>query len=406
MPSKVTIIQRFETPLLRSGEFTVRLSGRTGQLNYLSPQLVSAIESALRDEVHDSPTGDAHTDAMNAQAKVALGVLKRDPSTLDWRWFRFKRRIYHPELGGKKTLVTAITPFDFTQMVFSRGRRGHQMVGFFHPKIISINRPPTKAEWLEAQTLAHIETTGQDPSSKEIKHFNRLYHARPPLGPEKQRWITLLWMPTDTIQGAEEIRHKADIISNTAVLTSRLLMKEGPKIAGYDQMKAQTENVLAWRRDIEQAVHKSNVSLMQESQRRIQLDSQMAMQGVPRFVPPVYHEFPQMPSAHAPQKRLNMPSMPDFGRFMPLLAIVVGIMLLGGGLWTYMQTANMPTRSGFDVAAFGGVIMLVGMVILWMQGRQGSPRRAPTMRPPQPPPQQPNVGGAMPPPEEREQHAS
>ena len=375
----------------------------------MSQELVTAIERTLGPLENGGNGGQSPStqgaNAVATETKAILDALKRDPGTVDLRWFRFKRRVYHPELGGKKTLVTALTPFDFTQMVFSRGRRGHQMAGFFHPKIISINRPPTKVEWVEAQTTAHIERTGQDPTPADIKHFKRLYRSRPPLGPEKQRWITLLWMPTDTIQGAEEIRHKSDLISNVAVLSSKLMMKEGPKIAQFDHMKAQTDNMLASIRDIEQAAHKSNVLLMQEAQRRMQLDSQVVMQGVPRMVPPVYHEFPQMPSARAPERRLNMPNMPDFSRFMPLLAIAVGVTLLLGGLWTYMQTANMPTRSGFEIATLGGLIMLVGMIATWVQGRQGQPTRITMARPLQAPMQQPSMEGRASQPEERE-HAS
>lgn len=386
MPSKVTIIQRFENPWIRPGEFTIRLSGRTGQLNYLSPELVTAIEDSLKPRANDlSQNEDSpvrSSDVVDAQTRIALDTLKRDPSTLDWRWFRFKRRIYHPELGGKKTLVTALTPFDFTQMVFSRGRRGHQMAGFFHAKIISINRPPTKAEWLEEQTLAHIERHGQDPTPAEIKHFKRTYRSRPPLGPEKQRWITLLWMPTDTIQGAEEIRHKTDLISNVAVLSSKLLMREGPKIAQFDQMKAHTDNVLAWRRDVERTVHKIiNVDLMGESQRRRQLEEQMAMEGVPRFVAPVMKEWPEMPTGRTPEKRFGMPSAPDFGKYMPLMTILLGIGFVLGGLSIYLQTATTPTPKGFDVAAFGGFIMVLGMFITWWQSRQGQPTRITTGRP-------------------------
>jgi hypothetical protein len=359
----------------------------------MSEELVLAIEKALQSpEQNGALTSQARgLAAVVKETRSVVDALKHDPSSVDWRWFRFKRKIYHPELGGKKTLVTALSPFDFTQMVFSRGRRGHQMIGFFHPKIISINRPPTKAEWLEAQTLAHIERNGVDPTPAEIKHIKRCYHSRPPLGPEKQRWITLLWMPTGTIQGAEEIRHKSDIISNIAVLGSQLLMREGPKIAQFDRMKAHSDNVLEWQRNVNQTVHKIiNVDLMGESQRRRQLEEQMAMEGVPRFVAPVMKEFPQMPTGRAPEKRFGMPSAPDFGKFMPLMALLVGVALLLGGLWTYMQTANMPTRSGFEVAVFGGVIMLVGMVLMWVQSRQGQPTRITTTRPlsvPMPPTQ-------------------
>ena len=407
MPSKVTIIQRFENPWLRPGEFTIRLSGRAGRLNFMSKELVDAIERTLISE-NGNANGNVPTQGANAVAtetNAVLAALKRDPSTVDLRWFRFKRRVYHPELGGKKTLVTALTPFDFTQMVFGRGRRGHQMAGFFHPKIISINRPPTKAEWIEVQTLAFIERNGQDPTPADIKQFKRSYRSRPPLGPEKQRWVTLWWMPTDTIQGAEEIRHRSDLITNVAVLSSKLMMKEGPKIAQFDQMKAQTDNILVWRRDVEQALHKSNVELMKEAHTRMELQEQSAMEGVPRFVAPVFHEFPQMPTTRPAERRFGMPSMPDFGRFMPLMAVVVGIALLLGGIANYMQTANMPTRSGFEVAALGGIIMLIGMVLMWAQSRQGQPTRITTTRPLQMPMQTSGLEGRVAQPEEKE-HAS
>lgn len=279
------------------------------------------------------------------------------------------------------------------------------MAGFFHPKIISINRPPTKSEWVDAQTQAFIERNRQEPTKADIKQFKRSYRSRPPLGPEKQRWVTLWWMPTDTIQGAEEIRHRSDLITNVAVLSSKLMMKEGPKIAQFDQMKAQTDSILAWRRDVEQAVHGSNVALMQESQRRMQLEGQMAMKGVPRFVPPVFHEFPEMPTGTGPERRFGMPHMPDFGKYMPLLLILLGVGLVLGGLSIYAQTVSTPSPKGFDVATVGVVVTVLGMFVTWFQSRQGQPSRITTARPFQAPMQQGSVEGRVPQSEEKE-HAS
>ncbi len=370
MPNKVVVIQRFENPYLRPGEFTIKISGgRTGQLSVLSPDLLQAMQPLV--DQHNESSGP-----VDPRLRATWDMLKNKPSDLNWRWFRFKRKIYHPLLGGKKTLITALTCFDFTEMAFPRGRRGHQMAGFFHEKVFSVNRPPSRKEWVEAKIEGYIREYGVEPSPAEVKQFKRLFRARPPLGPEKQRWITLLWVPTDTIQGAAEIRQKIDIVANAGVLTSQLLMKEGPKIAHYDHMKAQNENVLAWRRDIERAVHASNVSLMQESHRRMELQQQSAMEGLPRRIPPVMHEFPQMPGTAVQEKRLGIPTMPDWGKFAPLLAMIVGVFLLCAGAWTWTQTADMPTRSGADIATLGGVFLALGMIMAWLQSRgQTSTRR-------------------------------
>jgi len=264
------------------------------------------------------------------------------------------------------------------------------MIGFFNDSIISLNRSPTRKEWEEEKILEHVEMTGEDPPQDELKQIKRLYRAGPPLGPMRKRWVTLLWIPTRASQGAQEIRHQITAVGDVLVLGSKVIKREAYKLSEYDRMKTMFTGLEEKEREKDKFVHRVvNVDLLNAAHEIRQLQEQISgTTGIPRFNPPVHSEYPTLRDSQKRERSMRLPNVPDLGKYMPLMLVLLGIGFVVGGLVIYGQTANTPTPKGFDIAALGGFIMVLGMVITWWQSRQThsvSARRSMPISTPTPP---------------------
>ena len=98
-------------------------------------------------------------------------------------------------------------------------------------------------------------------------------------------------------------------------------------------------------------------------------DRMIARMGVPQMTPPVNKEYPVYYPVGKEEKRSRFSTPNDLSKFLPLIPIAIGFLVIFAGLSTYMTTAATPAPRGLDVMTFGIVVLMIGVVWSYLASR-------------------------------------